>query len=327
MRKLAVLAFLIASSLHAQVVIGKGVQIGGTASGSSFTLNWLSGNVTLSVGSGLNLTNSGNTLGLTLTGGAGITQLTGDVTAAGSGSVVATLANTSVSPGNYNLGGQIVAVNSQGRITAIGNPFGVSFSSCSACGTFEIGNATTSPATFGFSYANGTPASGTVGDGTNTTTLTTPFTSGSIAAQYCTTGQGQAAFTFTVNATATNGQSANSAVSTQCAPRAFAGVGTAGATGATASGTNAVLVGATGTLPSAGLGNPASYGPLSPLSQKIYVLNTSGSCTFKDESGFDFPMNTPTSITFVNAFGASLGYWIYQSSSELNQPFTLVATC
>lgn len=75
MKKTTIAALLLfASSLCAQVQIGKNVQIGGTATGSSFTLNTLSGNVTLNVGAGLSLSAIGNTLTLNLT--APVTPLT-----------------------------------------------------------------------------------------------------------------------------------------------------------------------------------------------------------------------------------------------------------
>src|SRR6202012_4662262 len=86
-------------------------------------------------------------------------------------------------------------------------------------------------------------------------------------------------------------------------PRVFGGVGTAAATGATASGTAPLLNGATGPLSSAGIGNQSLYGPYSPSGQKIYILMSGGSHTFKDaNSGFPFPFQTPTCFNFINQY-------------------------
>jgi hypothetical protein len=220
--------------------------------------------------------------------------------------------------GNVAFNNQIGTFQS-GCLSSVGNPFAMGLS-CSQSGQRETGDATTNPFNCTLSYSNGTPASATLGDGTHTDTLTTPFTSGSLAFAYSTNT------TFTAHSTATNAQTASATSSVTFVSRTFGGVGTAGATGATASGTSAILVGATGTLASGGLGNQASYGPYSPSNQSIYILNLSGTCTFTS-GGFNFPMNTPTSITFVNQFGASVPMFLYQSTNLLSASFTLVPTC
>ena len=207
----------------------------------------------------------------------------------------------------------------QGCLASVGNPFSASIS-CPQSGERETGDATTNPFSCTFAYSNGTVASATFTDGTNTDALTTPFTSGSLAFAYDTNT------TFTLHATSTTAQTSNPTSSLSFVSRTFGGVGTAGATGATASGSSAVLAGATGTLASAGLGNQSAYGPFVPSTQSIYVLMLSGTCTFTS-GGFSFPMNTPTSFTFVNQFGANVPMFLYQSTNLLSASFTLVPTC
>jgi hypothetical protein len=229
---------------------------------------------------------------------------------------------TSITPGN----GISCETDEDGSCTgavtiSTGPTFSITSFTCSTCATVEIGATVASPTNFTAAYSI-TPSSASISDGTNTDTLTTPFTSGSLAHSYTLTSAG--AVTFTLTAVGPTTQTASKAINWE--PRVFGGVGTAGATGATASGTSAILVGAAGTLASAGLGNQTSYGPFSPSDQSIYVLMLSGSCTFTS-GGFNFPMNTPTSITFINQFGASVSMFLYQSTNLLSAPFTLVPTC
>lgn len=221
--------------------------------------------------------------------------------------------------GNFSLNNQVATLAS-GCVSSIGNPFGVSIS-CTAQGTFETGFATTNPNTCTFGYSNGTAASGTLTDSSShTTTLTTPFTSGILAFAY-TTNQ-----TYTVNAVSTTSQNASASTTSLFLNREFAGIGTAGATGATASGTSAVLVGATGTLASAGLGTQNTYGPFTPANQKIYVLGLNSSCTFTS-GGFAFPMNAPVSMSFTNQYGSVIPMYRYESTNLVSATFTLNGTC
>lgn len=221
--------------------------------------------------------------------------------------------------GNYALSGQTATLSS-GCVAAIGNPFGATIS-CSQAGTRETGNSTTNPFACTFSYSNGTVASASLTDGTNTDTLSTPFTSGSLAFVYSSN------HTFTVHATATNSQTASASTGLQFLPREFSGLSsTNGATGATSSGSTAVLVGATGTLASAGLGQQTNWGTFNPSSQYIYILGTGSACTFTS-GGFNFPMASPVPVSFVNQYGSTVSMYMYISSNSLNVPFTILGTC
>lgn len=256
--------------------------------------------------------------------GGGITALTGDVTASGTGSVGATLATVNANPGTYVLGSTVLAINGKGLITAAGPPFTANLACASniTCGNLEAGVTTASPAGFTASYTNPTvPTSASLSDGTNTVSCTSSFTACSLAHSYCTVGQGLTSFTFTLTAVG-GGQTLTPAQSTNCTFRTFAGAGTGGATGATASGTSAVLVGATGTLSNAGLGNQGSYTCVASV-QKCYVLMAGGSHTFTS-SGFAFPMNSPTSVGFVNVNGVTTPLFAYESTNTVTGTFPLL---
>jgi hypothetical protein len=110
--------------------------------------------------------------------------------------------------------------------------------------------------------------------------------------------------------------------------RSFGGIGGAGAVSATASGSTAVLDSSLGTLSDEGLHSSdvgQSYGPFSPTVQKIYLLlpHTATPHTFKDQSGFQFPMNAPTTFSFTNQNSAVLSYDLYESTNSLSTPFTI----
>jgi hypothetical protein len=281
MNKLAVFAFLFASSLCAQVQLGKGVQVGG-ASG-------------------------------------GITALTGPVTGSGVGAVATTITPTGVTPGTYTIGGLALTVASSGQITALGNPFSASFG-CTQCGNYETGYPSITSASGTISYSNpSVPTSASVSDGTNTDTLSTPFTSWTLSHTYTTNT------TFTLTAVG-NSQTVTPMQSITFTPRTFGGVGTAGATGATSSSTNAVLVGATGTLASAGLGQQSVWGPYSPSNQYIYILSLGSACSFTS-GGFAFLMNSPISFTFTNQYGSPVSMYLYRSVNSQNATTTLNGTC
>jgi hypothetical protein len=187
--------------------------------------------------------------------------------------------------------------------------------------TVEIGATVTNPV-FSASYSS-TPTSANI---TNTDgigsplTLTTPFTSGTVTGSFTKTSA--TSTTFTLNATQAVTKTATTAINWQ--PRTFGGVGAAAATSSvTASGTNAILSNGA-TLASAGLSNAATYGPFSPSAQKVYVLMIGGSHTFKDPTtGFAFVFNTPTSVSFVNANGATVTMFLYESTNTLSGTYSV----
>lgn len=250
-------------------------------------------------------------------GSSAITQLNGPVTATGPGVVASVITPTGVSAGTYTLGSLAVSVNAAGQVTAIGSPFSFTFS-CTAAGSFEIGTVSTNPNTCTYTYSNGTPVSATLSDGVHSTVnLTTPFTSGALAFAY------SANTTFTGNAVATTGASApTQAASFTVGARTFYGVGTGGgATSATASGNNAVLVGATGTLGTWGVPTNTGTVSVSPSTQYIYFLLSTGGHTFK-VNGFTTTF-TCSSISFTNQLSSVVSMQLCVSPTSLSGTYSV----
>lgn len=189
----------------------------------------------------------------------------------------------------------------------------------------EIGATVTNP-TFTASYSS-SPSSANITNTDNVDSplvLAFPFTSGTVIGSFHHTSQTSVTFTLTADGATT--KTATQAI--MYLPRMFAGSGSAGATSATASGTNATLVGASGTLGNEGLsGNPVgTIYTLTPTgSQKFYLLLIGGSHTFKDSStGFAFPFNAPTAVSFTNINGAVVSMYLYESSFLQSSTFNIL---
>lgn len=189
----------------------------------------------------------------------------------------------------------------------------------------ELGQSFVNPA-FTASYT-GTPTSANISNTDSIDSphsLTTPFTSATLAGTFVHTAV--ATTTFTLHATdGVTSPTATQAITWE--PRIFSGVGAAGgATGATASGTSAVLVGDTGTLASAGLGAEV-VGQVFPFTgltgQFIYLLLIGGSHTFIDaNTGFPFAFNAPIAVSFTNQYGAVPGMYLYGCPNGLYGNFS-----
>lgn len=202
---------------------------------------------------------------------------------------------------------------------------GFTINSFTGGSTVEIGATVTDPA-FTASYSS-LPASAQITNTDNVDSplvLITPFTSGTVTGAF--THTTPTVVTFTLTAVSSSSPTANSDII--FAGRDFSGVGSAGATSATASGSSAILNGGRGTLTDAGLfyggeGVGASFGPFSPSSQNIYLLLQGSSHTFKDQNGFTFAMNAPTSFSFTNQYAAVITMYLYQSTLTLSTSFTI----
>jgi hypothetical protein len=253
-----------------------------------------------------------------------MTQITpNQIRPAGSdGQVVATIGgvqqNTPLVPGP----GISIAIVDGTIVISANAPFTIS--SFTGGETVELGAPVVNPA-FAASYSS-LPTSANI---TNTEgigsplALTTPFTSGTVAGTF--THFSPETTTFTLAAV----QGASSPTATQAitwAPAVFGGVGTGGATASvTAAGTTAVL--STGDiLARQQLGAEAvgtQFGPCSPSGQSLYLLLIGGSHTFTDAgTGFPIPFDAPTAVSFVNAHGATVAMFLYQSTNVLFGTYT-----
>lgn len=196
--------------------------------------------------------------------------------------------------------------------------FAITSFSCSKCANYELGYSVLAPTTFAASYS-AVASSASVTDGTNSAILSAPFTSGSLNNAYASSTPGCQSFSLTATASTTQ----TSSQSMCWYPLTFGGVGTSGASSAaSATGAQATLIGATGTLFSAGLKDQGSYGPYSPANQKIYLLLVGGNHTFTS-AGIVFPMNPPTPISFTNEYGATVTMYLYETTNSLNSSFSV----
>jgi len=205
---------------------------------------------------------------------------------------------------------------------------GFSINSFTGGQTVEIGTTITNP-TFNATY-NTTPTSANITNTVNINspfTLTTPFASATITGAFSApASQTSYAITFTLQAILTSAKTANQSLS--YLSRNFGGVGTPGASASvTAAGNNAILS-TSNTINSLGLFSSdvgQVFGPFSPSGQVVYLLLLGGSHTFKDNNtGFSFPFNTPTPVSFINQHGYTVQMYLYQSSSVLSATYSIL---
>ena len=203
---------------------------------------------------------------------------------------------------------------------------GFAITSFAGGSTVETGATVTNPS-FTASYSSlPTSAHITNTDGIDSPlALITPFTSGTVVGAFSHSSPANVVFTLTAVGATT--KTATQTIAFQ--DRGFGGIGTAGATSATASGNNAVLNGGAGTLADSFLAANfvgTSFGPFSPVSQVIYIQLPAGAHTFKDQDGFGFPMTAVNTFSFVNQEGATVSMTLW-ASNTLSSPFMVtVAT-
>jgi len=203
---------------------------------------------------------------------------------------------------------------------------GFSITGFSGGSTVEIGATVTNPG-FTASYSS-LPSSASISntDGIDSPlTLTTPFTSGTVVGSFVKTIQTSTTFTLS----ATSGTTATATQAIAWVPRSFGGAGTPGATSSVTASGNAAVLSTGDVLANAGLASSdvgATYGPYTASAQSIYLLLIGGSHTiFKDAvTGFAFPFNSPTSVSFVNQNGSTVPMYLYQSTNTLTGPYSVL---
>jgi hypothetical protein len=203
-------------------------------------------------------------------------------------------------------------------------PFAIDSFVCTQCGTVELGQTVGPPVSGTASYST-LPASANVSDGTNVDTLTTPFTSWSLAHSYTCASTPGTLVTFTLSATLGTTLTATQSIS--CAPRIFSGTGTSGgATGATASGTSAVLVGDTGTLPSFQLGaeTVGTTFNFTLSGNYFYMLLIGAGHTF-NVNGFPATLAS-IPVSFVNEYGVTVSMNLYVGPTYGTGVYSVVVT-
>ena len=194
-------------------------------------------------------------------------------------------------------------------------------------GVIEVGATITNP-TVAASYSS-LPASASV---TNTDghdsplALTTPFAAGTVTGAF--EHSAPATVTFTLTAVSTGGVTKTATATEQWLFRSFAGLGTAGATAATASGSSAVLNDSAGTIASAGLFSSiiGQTFNLSPSGNNVYIVSPTAVSVWRDvNTGFPFAMNAGISFSFTNQNGVVSTYVVYQSTNPLTGTFGVQA--
>jgi hypothetical protein len=197
----------------------------------------------------------------------------------------------------------------------------------------ELGVTVTNPA-FSASYSS-TPNSASITNSASIDSplvLNPPYTSGTVVGSFADGGSSVTVITFTLTAIAATTQQAFQYIYFEI--RDYGGVGTAGATSSVTSSmspaTPTVTLSTSDVLASEGLfygGENAGtiFGPFSPSGQKIYLLLQGSSHTFKDaNTGFAFPFNAPTTVSFTNQYGvAGITMYLYESQFNLSATYSI----